>query len=99
MGRPTQQGVNPTGEVLRMGRNIAALTRAVLFAPLFTVRRPAKGVREIRRAEPTEVIQKAVEELLGDKAVKARGDRAPSAAEIARVGFFLFAVRGVATKT
>jgi phospholipid transport system substrate-binding protein len=82
-----------------MGRNIAALTRAVLFAPLFTVSRPAKVVLEIRRAEPTEVIQKAVEELLGDKGVKARGDRAPSAAEIARVAFFLFDVREMAKKS
>ena len=82
-----------------MGRNIAALTRAVLFAPLFTVSRPAKVVLEARRAEPTEVIQKAVQELLGDKAVKARGDRPPSGAEIARVAFFLFDVREMAKKS
>jgi len=82
-----------------MGRNIAALTRAVLFAPIFTVNRPAKVVLEVRRAEPTEVIQKAVEELLGDKAVKARGDRAASAAEIARVTHFLFDVREMAKKS
>src|SRR5215475_4420754 len=99
MGRPTQQAANSTGEVLRMGRNIAALTRAVLFAPLFTVSRPAKVVLEIRRAEPTEVIQKAVEELLGDKATKAQGDRAPSGAEIARVAFFLFDVRDMAKRS
>jgi len=82
-----------------MGRNnIGALTRAV-FNPIFSLSRPAKVVLEIRRAEPTEVIQKAVEELLGDKATKARGDRAPSGAEIARVAFFLFDVRDMAKRS
>jgi phospholipid transport system substrate-binding protein len=37
------------------------MTRAVLFAPIFTLNRPAKVVLE--------VVQKAVEELLGEKAV------------------------------
>lgn len=82
-----------------MGRNnIGALTRAV-FNPIFSLSRPAKVVLEVRRAEPTEVIQKAVEELLGDKATKARGDRPPSGAEIARVAFFLFDVRDMAKKS
>lgn len=48
------------------------MTRAVLFAPLFTLNRPAKVVLEVRRNLPTEMVQKAVEELLGDKAVVAR---------------------------
>jgi len=55
-----------------MSRGIAAMTRAVLFAPLFTLNRPAKVVLEVRRNLPTEMVQKAVEELLGDKAVVAR---------------------------
>ena len=55
-----------------MSRGIAAMTRAVLFAPLFTLNRPAKVVLEVRRNLPTELVQKAVEELLGDKAVVAR---------------------------
>jgi len=55
-----------------MSRGIAAMTRAVLFAPLFTLNRPAKVVLEVRRNLPTEMVQKAVEELLGDKAVAAR---------------------------
>lgn len=55
-----------------MSRGIAAMTRAVLFAPLFTLNRPAKVVLEVRRNLPTEMVQKAVEELLGDKVVVAR---------------------------
>ena len=51
-----------------MSRNIAALTRAVLFAPIFTLKRPAKVMLEVRRNLPTEMVQKAVEELLGEKA-------------------------------
>ena len=45
------------------------MTRAVLFAPIFTLNRPAKVVLEVRRNSPTEMVQKAVEELLGEKAV------------------------------
>ena len=48
------------------------MTRAVLFAPIFTLNRPAKVVLEVRRNSPTEMVQKAVEELLGEKAVVAR---------------------------
>jgi phospholipid transport system substrate-binding protein len=55
-----------------MSRGIAAMTRAVLFAPLFTLNRPARVVLEVRRNLPMEMVQKAVAELLGDKAVVAR---------------------------
>jgi phospholipid transport system substrate-binding protein len=55
-----------------MSRGIGAMTRAVLFAPIFTLNRPAKVVLEVRRNPPTEMVQKAVEELLGEKAVVAR---------------------------
>jgi len=55
-----------------MSRGIGAMTRAVLFAPIFTLNRPAKVVLEVRRNSPTEMVQKAVEELLGEKAVVAR---------------------------
>jgi ABC-type transporter MlaC component len=61
-----------SGRFFDMSRGIAAMTRAVLFAPLFTLNRPAKVVLEVRRNLPTELVQKAVEELLGDKAVVAR---------------------------
>jgi hypothetical protein len=82
-----------------MARSIGALTRAVLFTPLFTVSRPAKVVLEVRRTPPTELVQKAVEELLGDRAVKARGDAPPAAADIARVAETLFDVREMAKKS
>jgi phospholipid transport system substrate-binding protein len=82
-----------------MSRGIGALTRAVLFTPLFTVSRPAKVVLEVRRAPPTELVQKAVDELLGDRAVKARGDASPAAADIARVAETLFDVREMAKKS
>src|SRR4029453_828120 len=78
--------------------NIVALTRAVLFTPLFTMTRPARVVLEIHRAQPGEQIQKAVEELLGDKATKARREGAPKTAEIVRVTETLFDVRGMAKK-
>ena len=55
-----------------MSRGIGAMTRAVLFAPIFTLNRSAKVVLEVRRNSPTEMVQKAVEELLGEKAVVAR---------------------------
>jgi phospholipid transport system substrate-binding protein len=82
-----------------MSRGIAALTRAVLFAPIFTTSRPAKVVLEAHRTAPTELIQKAVEELLGDKATRARGDAPPTAAEIVRVAERLFEVREMAKKS
>lgn len=78
--------------------NIAALTRAVLFTPLFTMTRPAKVVLEIHRAQPAEHIQKAVEELLGDKS-RARGEGGPRSADIARVADALFDVREMAKKS
>jgi phospholipid transport system substrate-binding protein len=82
-----------------MSRGIGALTRAVLFTPLFTVSRPAKVVLEVRRTQPTELVQKAVEELLGERAVKARGDAPPPAADIVRVTGALFDVREMAKKS
>jgi phospholipid transport system substrate-binding protein len=82
-----------------MSRGIAAMTRAVLFTPLFTLSRPAKVVLELRRTPPAEVVQKAVEELLGDRAVKARGDATPTAAKIARVAGSLFDVREMAKRS
>jgi len=48
-----------------MSRGIAALTRAVLFTPIFTLSRPAKVVLEVRRNSPMAMVQKAVEEMLG----------------------------------
>lgn len=82
-----------------MTRGIGALTRAVLFTPLFTVSRPARVVLEVRRTPPTELVQKAVEELLGDRAVKARGDATPSTADITRVAEVLFDVREMAKRS
>ena len=82
-----------------MSRGIAALTRAVLFTPIFTMSRPAKVVLEVRRTPPAELVQKAVEELLGDRAAKARGEAAPAAAEIARVTDELFDVREMAKRS
>jgi len=79
--------------------NIAALTRAVLFTPIFTMSRPAKVVLEVRRTPPAELIQKAVEELLGDKVTRARGEGGPAAADIARVADSLFDVREMAKKS
>jgi phospholipid transport system substrate-binding protein len=51
-----------------MSRGIAALTRAVLFTPIFTLSRPAKVVLEVRRNSPMEMVQKAVEEMLDERA-------------------------------
>lgn len=82
-----------------MSRGIAAMTRAVLFAPIFTISRPARVVLEVRRTAPTELVQKAVEDLLGDRAVKARGDATPKAAEIARVTGSLFDMRDIAKRS
>jgi phospholipid transport system substrate-binding protein len=82
-----------------MSRGIAALTRAVLFTPIFTISRPTRVVLEVRRTPPMELIQKAVEDLLGDKATRARGDAPPNAAEIVRVAERLFEVREMAKKS
>jgi phospholipid transport system substrate-binding protein len=82
-----------------MSRGIAALTRAVLSTPIFTTSRPAKVVLEASRAAPMELIQKAVEDLLGDKATRARGDAPPTAAEIVKVAERLFEVREMAKKS
>lgn len=82
-----------------MSRGIAAMTRAVLFTPIFTIGRPAKVVLEVRRTPPAELVQKAVEELLGDRAVKARGDAPPTAAEIIRVADSLFDMRDIAKRS
>lgn len=51
-----------------MSRGIAALTRAVLFTPIFTLSRPAKVVLDVRRNSPMEMVQKAVEEMLDERA-------------------------------
>jgi phospholipid transport system substrate-binding protein len=82
-----------------MSRGIAAMTRAVLFTPIFTISRPAKVVLEVRRTPPAELVQKAVEELLGDRAAKARGDATPTAAEVTRVADSLFDVRDMAKRS
>ncbi|HKZ07937.1 MAG TPA: ABC transporter substrate-binding protein [Methylomirabilota bacterium] len=82
-----------------MSRGIAAMTRAVLFTPIFTISRPAKVVLEVRRTPPAELVQKAVEELLGDRATKARGDATPTAAEIIRVADSLFDMRDIAKRS
>jgi phospholipid transport system substrate-binding protein len=82
-----------------MSRGIAALTRAVLFTPIFTISRPTRVVLDVRRTPPMELIQKAVEDLLGDKATRARGDTPPTGAEIVRVAEKLFEVREMAKKS
>jgi ABC-type transporter MlaC component len=82
-----------------MSRGIAALTRAVLFTPIFTISRPARVTLEVQRTPPAELVQKAVEELLGDRAVKARAEAPPAAADIARVSARLFDLREMAKKS
>jgi phospholipid transport system substrate-binding protein len=82
-----------------MSRGIAALTRAVLFTPIFTISRPARVTLEVQRTQPAELVQKAVEELLGDRAVKARAEAPPAAADIARVSARLFDLREMAKKS
>lgn len=79
-----------------MSRGIAALTRAVLFAPIFTLKRPAKVVLEVRRNPPLEMVQKAVEELLGEKGGRGRAEGAPSAADLARTAQSFFDLREMA---
>lgn len=73
-----------------MSRGIAALTRAVLFTPLFTLNRPAKVVLGVHRPAPMATVQKAVEEILGERSGRGRSDAAPAAADLARIagGFF-----------
>lgn len=81
-----------------MSRGIAALTRAVLFTPIFTLSRPAKVVLEVRRNPPMELVQKAVEEMLGERASRGRPD-APSAADLARTAEGFFDLREMAKKS
>jgi phospholipid transport system substrate-binding protein len=81
-----------------MSRGIAALTRAVLFTPIFTLGRPAKVVLEVRRNPPMELVQKAVEEVLGERAGRGRSD-APSAADLARTADGFFDLREMAKKS
>ena len=71
-----------------MSRSIAALTRAVLFTPIFTLNRPAKVLLEVRRNPPTEMVQRAVEELLGEKGGRGRRDGAPSAPPYRRLSLW-----------
>lgn len=79
-----------------MSRSIAALTRAVLFTPIFTLNRPAKVLLEVRRNPPTEMVQRAVEELLGEKGGRGRRDSAPSAGDLARTVQNFFDLREMA---
>ena len=81
-----------------MSRGIAALTRAVLFTPIFTFSRPARVVLEVRRNPPMEMVQKAVEEILGERAGRGRSD-APSAADLARTAQGFFDLREMAKKS
>ena len=81
-----------------MSRGIAALTRAVLFTPIFTLSRPARVVLEVRRNPPMELVQKAVEEVLGERGGRGRSD-APSAADLARTADGFFDLREMAKKS
>ncbi|HET6366236.1 MAG TPA: ABC transporter substrate-binding protein [Pseudomonadales bacterium] len=82
-----------------MSRGIAALTRAVLLTPIFTLSRPAKVVLEVRRNSPMEMVQKAVEEILGERAGRGRSDTAPSAGDLARTAQGFFDLREMAKKS
>ena len=82
-----------------MSRGIAALTRAVLFTPIFTLSRPAKVVLEIRRNSPMEMVQKAVGEMLDERAGRGRSDAAPSAGDLARTAEGFFDLREMAKKS
>lgn len=82
-----------------MSRGIAALTRAVLLTPILTLSRPAKVVLEVRRNSPIEIVQKAVEEILGERAGRARSDTAPSAGDLARTAQGFFDLREMAKKS
>lgn len=79
-----------------MSRGIAALTRAVLFTPIFTLSRPARVVLEVRRNPPMEMVQKAVEEILGGRG---RSGAAPSSADLARTAEGFFDLREMAKKS
>ena len=82
-----------------MSRGIAALTRAVLLTPIFTLSRPAKVVLEVRRNSPMEIVQKAVEDILGERAGRGRSDTAPSAGDLARTAQGFFDLREMAKKS
>ena len=82
-----------------MSRGIAALTRAVLLTPIFTLSRPAKVVLEVRRNSPMEMVQKAVEEILGERAGRGRSGTAPSAGDLARTAQGFFDLREMAKKS
>ena len=82
-----------------MSRGIAALTRAVLLTPILTLSRPAKVVLEVRRNSPMEIVQKAVEEILGERAGRGRSDTAPSAGDLARTAQGFFDLREMAKKS
>ena len=82
-----------------MSRGIAALTRAVLLTPIFTLSRPAKVVLEVRRNSPMEMVQKAVEEILGERAGRGRSDTAPAAGDLARTAQGFFDLREMAKKS
>lgn len=82
-----------------MSRGIAALTRAVLFAPIFTLNRPARVVLEVRRNSPMEMVQKAVEEILGERAGRGRSDASLAATEMARTADGFFDLREMAKKS
>ena len=82
-----------------MSRGIAALTRAVLLTPIFTLSRPAKVVLEVRRNSPMEMVQKAVEEVLGERAGRGRSDTAPAVGDLARTAQGFFDLREMAKKS
>jgi len=82
-----------------MSRGIAALTRAVLLTPIFTLSRPARVVLEVRRNSPMEMVQKAVEGILGERAGRGRSDTAPSAGDLARTAQGFFDLREMAKKS
>jgi phospholipid transport system substrate-binding protein len=82
-----------------MSRGIAALTRAVLLTPIFTLSRPAKVVLEVRRNSPMEMVQKAVEDILGERAGRGRSDTVPSPGDLARTAQGFFDLREMAKKS
>jgi phospholipid transport system substrate-binding protein len=75
------------------------MTRAVFFTPIFTLSRPAKVVLEVRRNPPMEMVQKAVEEILGERAGRGRPDAAPSAGDLARTAQGFFDLREMAKQS
>jgi phospholipid transport system substrate-binding protein len=82
-----------------MSRGIAALTRAVLLTPIFTLSRPAKVVLEVRRNSPMDMVQKAVEEILAERPGRGRSDTAPSGGDLARTAQGFFDLREMAKKS